>query len=399
MQGAARCEIAAIASRDDGARARGGGAASASRSAYGSYEELLADPDIEAIYNPLPNELHVPWTIKALEAGKHVLCEKPIALTPSEAQPLIAARDRPGRLVAEAFMVRFHPQWRRARELAQSGAIGEVAGDPDLLLLSPARPDNIRNRPPGGGGLYDIGCYAILTARYIFGDEPTRVVATIDRDPDFGTDRLASALLEFPGGRHLTFACATQIAPHQRVTIAGDKGPDRDHDPVQRAAGPADADHHRRGADLSAAGARVEEFAVCDQYALQGDAFSRAVRGEAPLEFPIEDAIANMRVIDALFRSAERGRLGDAVAPRPACVAFAPRPLRRRRSGAPTGRGSRPRQGAGAHDQAHGDPGRQRLVRSEGVSSRGERDAGRRRCVEGRRAPQSYLTRVISVHG
>ena len=192
--------------------------------AYGSYEELLADPEIEAVYNPLPNELHVPWTIKALEAGKHVLCEKPIGLDANEARSLIEARERTGKLVAEAFMVRFHPQWRRARELVGIGAIGAASAIQTFFSYRLLDPANVRNRPPGGGGLYDIGCYAILTARYIFGAEPTRVVATLDRDPNFRTDRLVSAIVEFPGGRHLTFSAATQLSGHQRVTIVGEAG-------------------------------------------------------------------------------------------------------------------------------------------------------------------------------
>ena len=191
-------QITAIASRDlDNAKAAADKLGIAR--AYGSYEALLANSDIEAVYNPLPNELHVPWTLRALEAGKHVLCEKPIALDAEEARSLIEARNRSGKLVAEAFMVRFHPQWRRAHELAQDGRIGETQAIQTFSyrLLDP---DNMRNRPPGGGGLYDIGCYAILTARYIFAAEPTRVIATIDWDPNFKTDRLASALSSSPAG-------------------------------------------------------------------------------------------------------------------------------------------------------------------------------------------------------
>ena len=308
MQKGACSRVDAIASRDI-EKARGAAAGLGIAKAYGSYEELLADPAIEAIYNPLPNELHVPWTLRALAAGKHVLCEKPIALTAGEAQQLIAARARSGRRVAEAFMVRFHPQWRRAHELAHSGAIGRLRAIQTFFSYHLLDPTNIRNKPPGGGALYDIGCYAILTARYVFRDEPTRVFASIDRDPAMGTDRLVSALAEFPGGRQLTFTCATQTAPHQRVTIAGDKGRIEVAIPFN-----APSDRPTRitiddGADLSGGGARTEEFAICDQYTLQGDAFSRAVRGEASLEFPIEDAIANMRVIDAIFRSAHSGRL------------------------------------------------------------------------------------------
>ena len=299
-------QIAGIASRDFG-RARKAADALGIARAYGSYEDLLADPDIEAVYNPLPNELHVPWTIKALEAGKHVLCEKPIALDAKEARLLIDARDRSGRFVAEAFMVRCHPQWRRARELVATGAIGAAGAIQTFFSYRLLDPANVRNRPPGGGGLYDIGCYAILTARHIFGAEPTRVVATLNRDPNFGTDRLVSAILEFPGGRHLTFSAATQLSAHQRVTIVGDAGRIEVEIPFNAPPDRPTKMLINSGADLFGGGARVEEFSTCDQYTLQGDAFSRAVLGQAPLEFPIEDALLNMRVIDALFRSAERG--------------------------------------------------------------------------------------------
>ncbi len=307
MQLGALSRVDAIASRDIG-KARSAARKLGIAKAYGSYEELLADPAIEAIYNPLPNELHVPWTLRALEAGKHVLCEKPIALDAAEAETLLAARARSGKHVAEAFMVRFHPQWRRAHELAHSGAIGDLRAIQTFFSYHLLDPTNIRNKPPGGGALYDIGCYAILTARYIFGAEPTRVIGSLDVDPVMGTDRLTSALMEFPDGRHLTFTCATQTSAHQRVTISGDKGRIEIAIPFN-----APPDRPTRitidsGVDLIGGGARIEEFPTCDQYTLQGDAFSRAVRGEAPLEYSIEDAIANMRVIDALFRSAKSGR-------------------------------------------------------------------------------------------
>ena len=306
MQRGEVSHIAAIASRDLG-KARAAADKLGIERAFGSYEDLLADAEIEAVYNPLPNELHVPWTLRALAAGKHVLCEKPIALDAEEARPLIDARDRSGKLVAEAFMVRYHPQWRRAKELARDGSIGETRAIQTFFSYRLLDPANVRNRPPGGGGLYDIGCYAILTARYIFAAEPTRVVATIDWDPKFKTDRLASAILEFPGGRCLTFTVGTQLSAHQRVTIVGDAGrievlipfnapPER---PAEIAID--------TGADLIGGGRRVEQFAICDQYTLQGDAFSRAIQDGSPLEFPIEDAVANMRVIDALFRSAKSG--------------------------------------------------------------------------------------------
>ncbi|HZZ63792.1 MAG TPA: Gfo/Idh/MocA family oxidoreductase [Roseiarcus sp.] len=306
MQRGEVSQIAAIASRDLG-KARAAAERLAIPHAYGSYEELLADSEIEAVYNPLPNDLHIPWSVKALEAGKHVLCEKPIALNADGARSLIEARERSGKLAAEAFMVRYHPQWRRARELVSAGAIGAVNAIQTFFSYRLLDPGNLRNRPPGGGGLYDIGCYAVLTARYIFGAEPTRVIATLDRDPNFRTDRLVSAIVEFPGARHLTLSVATQLSGHQRVTIVGDAG-------RMEVAIPFNAPPDRptrimidTGEDLFGGGARVEEFPVCDQYTLQGDAFSRAALGEGPLEFPLEDAVLNMRVIDALFRSAERG--------------------------------------------------------------------------------------------
>jgi predicted dehydrogenase len=306
MQRGALSRIDAIASRDI-ARAKSAAASLGIAKAYGSYEELLADPAIEAIYNPLPNELHVPWTIRALEAGKHVLCEKPIALDAAEAETLVAARARSGKLVAEAFMVRFHPQWRRAHEIAQSGEIGALRAIQTFFSYHLLDPTNIRNKPPGGGALYDIGCYAILTARHMFGAEPTRVAATMDVDPAMGTDRLISGVAEFPGGRHLTFVCGTQTTPHQRVTIAGDKGRIEIAIPFNAPPDRPTEITIDSGADLFGGGARREEFAICDQYTLQGDAFSRAVTGEAPLAYPIEDAIANMRVIDAIFRAAKSG--------------------------------------------------------------------------------------------
>jgi len=282
MQLGALSRVDAIASRDI-EKARGAAQKLGIAKAYGSYEELLADPAIEAIYNPLPNELHIPWTLRALEAGKHVLCEKPIALDAREAEALLAARASSGKQVAEAFMVRFHPQWRRAHELAHSGAIGALRAIQTFFSYH-------------------------LTDRYIFNAEPTRVFAAIDRDPAMGTDRLISGLAEFPGGRQLTFTCATQTSAHQRVTIAGDKGRIEIAIPFN-----APPDRPTRitidtGADLHGGGARTEEFATCDQYTLQGDAFSRVVLGEKALDYPIEDAIANMRVIDALFRSAQTGR-------------------------------------------------------------------------------------------
>ncbi|MBL8833039.1 MAG: Gfo/Idh/MocA family oxidoreductase [Rhodospirillales bacterium] len=307
MKTSALCDMRAFAARDL-ARAQAASAAMGMAKAYGSYEELLADPEIEAIYNPLPNHLHVPWTIRAMEAGKHVLCEKPIALTAKEAEALVDARARTGRLVAEAFMVRFHPQWLRAREIARSGEIGELRSILTQFCYNNPDPANIRNMADiGGGGLYDIGCYAVLTARFVFGGEPSRVVSMIDRDPATKVDRVTGGMAEFSGGRQLVFSVSTQTALNQRVQILGTKG--RIELPVPFNTGSVLptrilVDDCR---DLFGGGLRTETIDPCDQYGLQGEAFARAVRGLAPLEWPIEDAIANMRTIDALYRSAETG--------------------------------------------------------------------------------------------
>lgn len=307
MQKGDRSWIQAIASRDL-ERAKFWASKLGIAKAYGSYEELLADPSIEAVYNPLPNHMHVPWTIAAMEAGKHVLCEKPIALDAKEAGLLIDTRRRTGKLVAEAFMVRHNPQWIKAREVAVSGRIGDVRAIQTFFSYYLTDPANVRNKADiGGGGLYDIGCYAINTARYIFTAEPDRVVSTIERDPAMKTDRLTSALIEFPNRRHLTFTVSTQLSPHQRVTIVGTKG--RIEILV-----PFNAPNHLPnriivddGRDLLGGGAEAIDMPIDDQYRLQGDAFSRAVAGEERLQDPIEDAVQNMRVIDACFRSAMTG--------------------------------------------------------------------------------------------
>jgi predicted dehydrogenase len=299
--------VAAIASRDAG-RAAGVAARFGIARSYGSYQALLDDPEIEAVYNPLPNHLHVEWTVKALDAGKHVLCEKPIALNAGEAGAIVAARERSGGRVLEAFMVRFHPQWHRIRALIEAGRIGSVRAIQSAFVFPVFDPNNVRNRADiGGGALYDVGCYPIVTARYVFGTEPDRVIALVDRDPTLGVDRLTSALLSFPGGGQVTFSSALQLALYQRVVILGSAG--RIEVPVPFT---PPKDHGCRilidsGQSLDGSSAVVEEFPAVDQYALQCDDAAAVFRGERVQEFPIEDAIANMRVIDALYRSAVSG--------------------------------------------------------------------------------------------
>ncbi len=306
MKKGSRSEIVAIASRDLG-RAQAAAKELSLPAAYGSYEELLADPNVDAVYNPLPNHLHVPWSIKAAEAGKHVLCEKPIALSSQETQKLIAARDRTGVKIGEAFMVRTHPQWLRARELVRQGAIGELRSILSVFSYFNNDPQNIRNQfEIGGGGIMDIGCYPITMSRFFFEREPVRAVSLIDRDPEMGTDRLSSALLDFAPGQ-ATFICATQLVPFQRMQVFGTKGRIELEIPYNIPPDRPSRIFIDDGSQLAGASARTEEFPVVDQYAIQGDAFSQAIRENTEVPVPLEDALANMRVIEAVFRSAEKG--------------------------------------------------------------------------------------------
>ncbi len=307
MQRGEWSEITAIASRDL-AKAQSAARKLGIPKAYGSYEGLLADPEIDAIYNPLPNHLHVSWSIKAAEAGKHVLCEKPIGLSVAEAKQLRDARDRTGVKIGEAFMVRTHPQWLKALELVQSGRIGDLRSILGFFSYSLADPTNIRNIFEwGGGGVMDIGCYPIFTSRFIFGAEPRRVVAVVERDPQMKIDRLTSAILDFPSGQSI-LTCATQLVPYQRMQIFGTRSRIEIEIPFN-----APPDRPCRifvddGSDPFGAGIEKLETAVCDQYTIQGDLFSRAVQGDGEVPVPMESAIANMAVIEAIFRSAESGK-------------------------------------------------------------------------------------------
>ena len=307
LQRCALAEVRAIASRSLQAAQDAARALSIPR-AYGSYEELLADPEIEAIYNPLPNHLHVPLTLEAARAGKHVLCEKPIALSAAEAEQLRGCRVH----VMEAFMVRFHPQWQHARDLVRGGRIGALRAVQVFFSYFNDDPTNIRNKPDlGGGGLFDIGCYAIVAGRFFFGVDPVRAVALVDRDPGLRTDRTASALVDFGAGRHLDFTVSTQLAPYQRVQLCGTKGRIEILIPFNAPPNAATRLLVDDGSALDGSGVAVETLPPCDQYTLQGEAFSRAVRGELPLPYGVDDAVVNLKVLDAIFRSERSGRFED----------------------------------------------------------------------------------------
>lgn len=298
--------VTAIASRDR-AKAEAAAAKLGIPKAYGSYEHVLDDPDIDAVYNPLPNHLHVPWSTRAAERGKHVLCEKPIALTAREARELVAVRDRTGVLIQEAFMVRAHPQWIRARDIIREGRIGDARSMLGYFSYYNDDPSNIRNIPEfGGGGLMDVGCYLINTSRFIFDREPERVIGLLDRDPKLSVDRMASMMLDF-GGAHAIGTCSTQMAPYQRINILGTRGrieieipfnapPDR---PCRIFVDP--------DGDLTGRSTEEIRFDTCDQYTLQGDLFSQAILDGAAAPVPLEDAVQNMEVIEAVFRSAQSG--------------------------------------------------------------------------------------------
>lgn len=294
--------VTAIASRDL-AKAQAAARSLGIARAYGSYDELLADPAIDAIYNPLPNHGHVPWSIRALEAGKHVLCEKPIALSSAEAETLLAAAKQHSRLkIMEAFMYRLHPQWQAARAAVADGSLGDVRTVHSFFSYYNADPANVRNQSGiGGGGLMDIGCYNVSLSRFLFAGEPERVMGIVEFDPGFKTDRLASGILDFGRGT-ATFTCSTQLTPYQRVHVYGTRGRLEIEIPFN-----APNDRPCRAWVESGGSTRETAFPVVDQYTLQGDAFAQAVIEDRPVPTPLEDAVANMRVIERVFESARRG--------------------------------------------------------------------------------------------
>jgi predicted dehydrogenase len=307
MQRGQWSEITAIASRDL-SKAQNAAQQLGIPTAYGSYDELIADPNIEAIYNPLPNNLHVEWTIKAARAGKHVLCEKPISMSVAEALPLLEVQKETGVKIEEAFMVRTHPQWVLTLKMIAAGKIGDVRAVAGHFSYNNQDPNNIRNIPEtGGGGLMDIGCYMIFFSRLVYGTEPKRVVSLVEEHPETKTDVLTSALLEFPAG-HATFTCGTRIVPYQRFQIIGTKGRIEVQIPCN-----APPDEPCKvllddGTDLQGRNIVTSETPPCDQYTVQGDLFSQAIRNDTAPAQSLADSIRNMAVIEAIFKSAKTGQ-------------------------------------------------------------------------------------------
>lgn len=305
MQQGEFCEVVAIASRSDD-KAKKAADQLGIPTSHGSYEALLADPNVDAIYNPLPNHLHVDWSIKALEAGKHVLCEKPIGLSSAEGQQLVdAGKQHPKLKLMEAFMYRHHPQWVAMRDMINAGEIGELRTLHSFFSYFNDDPDNIRNQADiGGGALMDIGCYPISLSRFLFDSEPTKVLSTVEYDPSLKVDRLSSAILQFEDGTS-TFTCSTQLHPYQRVHAYGTHGHLEIRIPFNAPPGKQCRlwIHKSEG---GTAWAERKEILVeaCDQYTIQGDLFARAILDDTPVPTPIEDAVANMKVIEAIVAAA-----------------------------------------------------------------------------------------------
>ena len=299
-------EVTAIASRSPD-KAKVAASSLGIEKAYASYEELLADPDLDCIYNPLPNKLHMEWTVKAMEAGKHVLCEKPIGLSVAEVEKMIEVRDKSGVKAGEAFMVKSNPQWIETRERVRRGEVGEPRLIQGMFSYFNTDPSNIRNIPDlGGGGMWDIGCYCSTCSRYIFEEEPTRLVSILEFDPQMGTDRLGSVILEFPSGQAI-FSASTQLVPYQRMHVFGTLG----HLEVKI---PFNAPNDRECTVAQDRGSilldeiTTHAYPVADQYTLMSDAFSRAIVSDGEVPVSLEDALNNTKVLCAIFDSAKSGQ-------------------------------------------------------------------------------------------
>jgi predicted dehydrogenase len=302
MQAGSYCSIDAIASRNM-EQATAAALALGIPKAYASYEALLNDADIDAVYIPLPNHLHVPWAVKALAAGKHVLCEKPIGLSSAEAKQLQhAAQQHPQLKIMEAFMYRFHPQWQQAKKIVHNGDIGTLKAIHSFFSYYNIDANNIRNqKETGGGGMMDIGCYCVSLSRFIFDSEPESVFANMEFDPVLETDHIASGILHFASGTS-TFTCSTQLMPYQRVNILGTAG--RIEIEIPFNAPPLIPTriwlHTKTGSEEIV-------FDAVDQYALQGDSFSKAILDNTAVPTDLQDAVNNMLVIEAVFKSSSLG--------------------------------------------------------------------------------------------
>lgn len=277
--------------------------------AFGSYQELLDSPDIDAVYIPLPTSQHLEWARKAVEAGKHVLVEKPLALRARDIAPLLKARDRHGVTVSEAFMVTYHPQWLKVRQLLAKGAIGELRMVDAAFTYYNVDPANMRNVPELGGGVIpDIAVYPIVTARFATGEEPIRLQASVEYDPEFGTDRYASVRIDF-GRFEMTFYLSTQLAARQSIAFHGDKG-------FIELTAPFNSNLYEgdevRVHDRDHSSMRTHRYTGIDQYTLQVEAFVRAAiggkRADVDSVFSLEDSVKNQRVIDAIYKAGKSGR-------------------------------------------------------------------------------------------
>jgi predicted dehydrogenase len=306
LRRSASVDLAAVASRDL-EKAQSYARKNNIATAYGSYDDLLADPSIDVVYIPMPNTMHVEWAVKAAQAGKHVLCEKPIGMNAHELDALLPWANTVH--IAEAFMVRFHPQWVETREVVRSGSLGRTTHMHIEFNYSNTDPTNIRNTAGvGGGAMYDIGCYAVVAARWFLEADPTRVAAVTDIDPVFGTDRLTSALLDFGDGRTCTFSVSTQTVPHQRVHLLGTQGRLEITIPFNQPQTDTTTYFVHHGQSLDGLDAEPHVLPAYDQYALQADAFCERIINEQPTDTHLRDAMVNMATIDAVFRAAQSGR-------------------------------------------------------------------------------------------
>lgn len=306
MQGSERYEIAAIASRNL-EKAKAAAEQLGIPKHYGSYEELLTDPDIDAIYNPLPNDMHVSYTLKSIQAGKHVLCEKPLALKSEDIKPLIEARDKYKVKVGEAFMVASNPQWLKAREIVQNGELGKLKAVQGFFSYFNRQKDNIRNiAENGGGGVWDIGCYPVFTSRFALGEEPLKLTALLDFDPEFGTDQLGSVILQYPSVQ-MTFTISTQVVPYQRMFFFGEKKALEVRIPFNA---PLDipTELHIHHGDIVGHQVEVVKIGTANQYTKQADDFCRAILENTEVPVSLESAYQNTRVLESIFQAAAENR-------------------------------------------------------------------------------------------